>query len=285
MNTVKFFTRPRNILLSALAIIVALTLIKFVASGNILGAKTNVAVPTSTPISSPKATIQATASATPKTQTKTTPKSTYKIAMYGDSMVDTMGDNLEYLQKALSSIYPATKINLYNYGIGAQNVEAGVSRFEKEFNYKERKYPSIVDLKPDIIILGSFAYNPFSDHDAQKHLSLLSQLTTKALKVTPNLYLLAEIAPLKENFGKGEHGINWPEDMAAKQAAHIVEQLENAENLAKTRKIALVDAFAETQQNGKFGHVSYVNGDDGIHPSVAGHVLMANLIARTLVFK
>ena len=35
-------------------------------------------------------------------------KSLYTIAIFGDSMVDTMGENLEYLQKILSHKYPNT---------------------------------------------------------------------------------------------------------------------------------------------------------------------------------
>lgn len=280
MSLAKFFSNPRNIIAATVIVILALILLKIATSPKVLGQNSQEPYPSASTVPTP--TTEATTSASP--ETKTTPKSSYKIAVYGDSMVDTMGENLEFLQKALLSIYPATTFNFYNYGIGSQNVENGLTRFEKEFANKERKYPSIVELKPDIIVLGSFAYNPFPQHDAQKHLTLLGQLATKSLKVTPNVYLLAEIAPLKENFGKGEHGVNWPPETAAAHGAKIVEQLENAQNLAKAKNLTLVDAFSQTQENGKFGSVAYVDGNDGIHPSVRGHVLMANMIARGIKF-
>ena len=166
---------------------------------------------------------------TPTSTPKPTPtpfvlkKASYTIAIFGDSMVDTMGEKLEILQKILDSKYPRTKFNLYNYGIGGQNIEQGLARFESSFENRERQYPPIPALVPDVLIIGSFAYNPFSTHDRNKHYSLLKDLITKAKNVSSNVYLLAEIAPLKIGFGKGKNGVNMPEDVAFEQASHIVD--------------------------------------------------------------
>ena len=103
--------------------------------------------------------------------------------------------------------------------------------------------------------------------------------------LTQNVYILSEIAPLKEGFGKGPGGVNWPLDLSYKQAQNIVEQLENAVNVSKVENITLINAYKESLIKGKFGNPVYVSGNDGIHPSVEGHVLMANLIARTINLK
>ncbi|MDO8460955.1 MAG: hypothetical protein Q7S38_00780, partial [bacterium] len=118
------------------------------------------------------------------------PKESYIIALYGDSMIDTMGEKLEILQKELYRSYPKTTFKLYNYGIGAQNIETGTARFENDFTNKERVYPPITTIKPDIIILGTFAYNPFVPHDLEKYKSQLTILVQKAKNVTPQVYLL-----------------------------------------------------------------------------------------------
>lgn len=287
MSNASFVKNPGNLILLTAAIIIALVLVKFITSGQVLGQKTNTPqspIASTSPTFSPMPTIEAISTTSPNIETKTTPRTSYTIAIYGDSMVDTMGDNLEYLQKALFAIYPATNFKLYNYGIGSQNIEDGITRFENDFNYKERKFPSIVNLKPDIIVLGSFAYNPFSIHDVQKHFNLLNQLALKAKKVTSQVYLLAEVAPLGQDFGKGEHGVNWPNDQAKNQALRIIDLLINVQKLSDAKNIPIFDAFSQTQQDDKFGSKSYVDDKDGIHPSVRGHVLMANLIARTLKF-
>lgn len=211
-------------------------------------------------------------------------KSSYSIAIFGDSMVDTMGENLEYLQKILSSKYPNTAFKLYNYGIGGQNIEQGLARFESSFTNRERNFPPIPALNPDILIIGSFAYNPFSTHDRNKHYLLLRELLAKAKQMPSDIYLLAEIAPLKNGFGVGKNGVNMPADVAYEQALHIIEQLDDAENLSAAENTPLINAYYVSKIDGKFGDPYYVNGDDGIHPSVAGHALTAQLIAVKIRF-
>lgn len=212
-------------------------------------------------------------------------KASYTIAVFGDSMVDTMGDKLEFLEKSLSGKYHETKFNLYNYGIGGQNVEQGLARFESTFNNKERQYPPLPTLSTDVIIIGSFAYNPFSPHDKNKHYTLLSQLVAKAKNITPNTYLLAEIAPLKTGFGKGKNGVNWTDDERYQHAVKIIEQLDDAVSVSSLHNIRLINAYYESRIDGQFGDSYYINPDDGIHPSAAGHAFMANFITQSLEFE
>ena len=213
-------------------------------------------------------------------------KSVYTIAIFGDSMVDTMGENLEYLQKSLKAKYPQTSFNLYNYGIGGQNVAQGQERFGRAFSYQGRTYSPITQIKADVIIVGSFAYNPFASHDKQRHLEVLANLVGEAKATGAQVYLLAEIAPLEVGFGVGPSGINWPAELADMQAQHVVEQLANVFFLSKSLNVPLINAYGLSKDtDSKFGMKVYVNGSDGIHPSVQGHVLMSNLIATSLKLK
>lgn len=209
-------------------------------------------------------------------------KSSYVVAIYGDSMIDTMGEHLEHLQVALKQIYPNIIIKYYNYGVGSENVSMGLARFDKPLLYKERNYPPISEVNADILILGSFSYNPYSPHDPEKHKLELIKLVSHAKKVTSKVYLLTEIAPLNNGFGKGERGVNWGEDRARKQAGDIIEQLDDTVSLAKGLNIPLINVYHLSQTDGKFGSSIYVNSDDGIHPSDYGHKFMADLIAKTI---
>lgn len=211
-------------------------------------------------------------------------KASYTIAVFGDSMVDTMGENLEYLQKILDSKYPQANFNLYNYGIGGQNVEQGLARFESSFVNRERNFPPIPALVPDVLIIGSFAYNPFPTHDRNKHYTLLKDLITKAKNVSSHVYLLAEIAPLKTGFGKGKNGVNMSDTTASEQAIRIIEQLDDVINLSKAENIPLINVYYESRVDGSFGDPYFVNNDDGIHPSEAGHSFTARLIVEKIKF-
>jgi len=212
-----------------------------------------------------------------------TAKKLYTVAIIGDSMVDTMGEVLEYLDTELKKKYPETKFLLYNYGTGAQNIEAGLNRFSSKFKYQARDYQSIPELRPDILIVASFAYNPFTPHDRDKHWLTLTKLVQTAKQYTPRVYMMAEIAPLRKDFGKGPNGVNWSEDANYEHSLRIIQQLENTLGLAKTLNIPLIDAFTPSfHSEDREGKREYVNPSDGIHPSVEGHKFMAEKIAETI---
>lgn len=213
-------------------------------------------------------------------------KSKYTIALYGDSMVDTMGEVGEYLEHALKKMYPQTNFLIYNYGVGSQNARDGLDRFYKRLDYQSRHYPSIAEIKPDIIIMGSFAYNVFTPHNRDRHWITLTQLVQEAQKTEADVYMLAEIAPLRNKFGVGPHGVNWDTDTVYKHSGNIIEQLENVIGLSATLHVPLIDAFTPSKKEfDNEGKSEYVNTDDGIHPSVAGHEFMADLIAHKLELK
>jgi hypothetical protein len=211
-------------------------------------------------------------------------KGSYRIAVFGDSMVDTMGELLEYLDHELKRRYPTTTFGLYNYGVGAQNIDEGRARFNSEFSYSTRKYPPLPLINADIIIIGSFAYNPFSPHDRDRHWLGLTHLVQEAQKTGADVYILAEIAPLKIGFGKGPNGVNWSDSTSYQHANRIIDQLENAVGLANTLRVPLINVYAQSQGEDieKSGKRKYVNPSDGIHPSVEGHEFTAKIIVDTI---
>lgn len=269
-------------IITTLLVIGVIALLLFLFRQNFSNQSTTVIVSPTAKLLTPTPTLKVIKpSASPTPQTFATKKKQYSIALIGDSYIDTMGENMEYLDKALSKRYPATKFTLYNYGIGAQNVEMVSERFESSFTNREKNYPPIPSINADIIILGSCAYNPFDPHDRDRHYKGLIQLIEKAKATGTQVYVLREIAPLKEDFGKGPHGINISPQAAAEHSQRITEQLENAKNAASATNVGLIDAHTPSLSQGE-GYRPYVNADDGIHPSVMGHTFMANLISRTL---
>jgi len=210
-------------------------------------------------------------------------KEEYTIAVYGDSMEDTMGEVLEYLEHELTARYPDTKFNLYNYGMGSNNVLDGMARFNRPFVYQDRDYRSLKDIKPDIIIMGSFGYNVLTPHDRNAHWLGLTRLVEEAEKITPTVYMLAEIAPKRRGFGFGPNGVNWEPATAFEHTGKIMEQLENAIGLSSALHVPLIDAYTPSlQENKREGKSELINPSDGIHPSVEGHEFTAKIIADTI---
>jgi hypothetical protein len=256
-----------------------------VSNEQVLGIQTSdeTPSPTATPLPSPSLTPISLSTIAPQVPTPTVTylkphaKNDYKIAVYGDSMVDTMGERLEYLEHSLKKIYPNVNFTLYNYGKGSENVEMGLNRWNNALNYQDRHYPSIVDLRPDIIVIGSFAYNPFSPYIRDRHWVGLTKLVETAKTVTPNVYMLAEIVPLRSNFGKGVNGVNWDESTAYEHSGRIIEQLENVVSLSGNLNVPLIDVYRQS-----IGHSGLTNPSDGIHPSVSGHEFTSDIIANII---
>jgi lysophospholipase L1-like esterase len=209
-------------------------------------------------------------------------KTSYTIAAFGDSMIDTMGENMDYLQNSLKTKYPGTNFKLYNYGIGSQNVVEGLNRFHSAFNYKTRQFPPIDQIQADVIILGSFSYNPLSPYDRVSHQQKLAALINEARSTHAAIYILAEIAPLKTGFGKGPGGIDWQDDMIKTHVEHIIEQLDDTVSTAQSQQVYLINAYKASQVDGKYGNRLYVTTHDGIHPSVEGQIFVAQMIASSL---
>lgn len=223
---------------------------------------------------------------TPTIQTYSTPKSSYRIAVIGDSMVDTMGERMEYLEHALKARYPRTQFELYNYGRGSERVSDGLKRIDNHFANNDRRYDPLTSIHPDIIIVGSFAYNPYFPPNASQHHQDLLTLVERMKQITPAVYQLIEIAPLRTGFGTGPNGVNWDANTAYSHTGFILEQIDSAKQVAKELNIPLIDAFSPsvTKADGS-GRSDLISTDDRIHPSVAGHQFMAEIIAKKLVFR
>ncbi len=213
-------------------------------------------------------------------------KDHYKIAIVGDSMVETMGDNLEYLATALNEKYPDTEFEMYNYGVGSENVIQGSDRLVKSFAHGKRNYPPITEVKPDVIIVGSWAYNPPAEYDKNVHWNYLAGIINKSKEISKKVYVLAEIAPLEEGFGKGPKGVNWPAELITFHIQKIVELMQNARHLPNALDVGLIDVYSQTtQDNSPYGKDEYVDASDHIHPSALGHTITAEAIRDTIVLE
>lgn len=224
-----------------------------------------------------------TENATSNEDSKSTKKS-YIIALYGDSMLDVLGDETAYFEQKLKEKHKDVSFAFYNYSMGAQNVEDGLLRFDEPFEYRTRAYQPIDRLVPDVILLGSFAYNPFAPHDRDKHWLTYAKLIEEAKRLGSQVYVVAEIAPLRYDFGNGPQGVNWERAVAYEHSGKIIQQLENALGLARNFNVDYVDTFTPSIANDgrKEGKPEYVSSLDGIHPSKEGSHFMIDLIVKTI---
>ena len=207
------------------------------------------------------------------------------VAVVGDSMTDLMGPNLPYLKAELEKYYPKAQFNLLNYGVGAENIEKGLARIKGEYDYQDRHYSALAQVNPDIVVIESFAYNPFEDSSGEliRHWSgLVAMVDFVKANTKAQIIIMATIAPTKAQFGQGPNGVNWPADLAWQQAERINGLLENTVVFSQKANLPLVDVYHQTLLADGEGNLAYINSGDHIHQNETGNNLIARLLAEKI---
>ena len=216
-------------------------------------------------------TVEATPTPTPiilKTATKS-----YTIAFLGDSMIDTMGPGLPAVQNNLTHLYPSTHFTLLNYGVGATNIDYGIERITSDYTYLGNHIPSLASTHPDIVVLESFAYNPFpNENGVDRHWLALAHAVDTIHATIPGakIIIAATIAPHKSDLISPDH-------------KNVIQSyLESTIAFAKSQHLPLADAYhASLDANGD-GILSYINSGDHIHYSDSGRALFAKIVVNAL---
>lgn len=210
-----------------------------------------------------------------------TSKSSYTIAVLGDSMVDTLGPGVPHLVDALKNIYPRTTFTIYNYGVGGTNIDYGLERLTSDYLYLDTPVPALVNRYPDIVVVESFGYNPYSfDEGAlEKHWLQLAAIVDTLSNRIPNVKIIiaSTIAPDALTFGDGVASFA-PQDKTNRTAT-IKKYLENAVKFAQSQNLPLADAYTPSLA----APLRYINPGDHIHPSEEGKKLFAQKVAEAII--
>lgn len=195
------------------------------------------------------------------------------ITLFGDSMIQTMGE-AKTLKNYLEEEYQDLQIRIINLGVGATTVENGLSRVQ-----------TIIDSRPDIVILESFSYNHLSKDGAglSRHKEVLAEIIS-SLKQSgiAKIVILATIAPVELYAQDASESAGWSPSFRREEADWIKRYLENSVELANLQNLPLVNAYKASLGQDGYGKAFYVNPKDDIHPSDAGHDFVSWLIFEKL---
>jgi hypothetical protein len=208
-----------------------------------------------------------------------------KIAVLGDSMIDTLEPNIPQLESALKQFYPYYKFNIINHGAGGSNIENGLFRLLNDYEYLGTKRSSIISQKPDIIVVESFAYNNFGNSQSgiDRQWLALGAITTNIRQLLPNtkIFLAATIAPNSIIFGNSIPGTQFTSLDKIEKSTNIKLYLENLINFATSQHFPLADAYHPSLVNGE-GNKNLISSRDHLHPSGYGGQLFCNTVAKTI---
>lgn len=207
------------------------------------------------------------------------------IALLGDSMTDTLQSGLPQLDKLLKVAYPDYTFSLLNYGQGGTDIESGLFRLTNTTTYLGREYPSVLSYKPDILVVESFGYNPWSweKFDLDRQWLTIAKIidTVKANSPDTKIILASSIAPNTKIFGDG--ALNWNNNDKWKKATTIKLYLQNMVNFATSQNYPLADAYHPSLDSSQEGMEKYINEGDHLHPSEEGKQLFSQKIVEAII--
>jgi len=215
---------------------------------------------------------------TASAQKMSTASGNLKIALLGDSMIDTFVFDPKILKGALAKFWPNVSFEILNYGVGATNAEYGLKRLSESYTYQGKTIPSLLSQNPDIVVVESFAYNH------PKELSQNSQTLSKIISTIQNqskakIYFLVTIAPDKKIYANGIAGINWTAEQRKIEAQRVIDFLRDAVAFAQNQGLPLINAYQKSLDWEGDGNQTYINSDN-IHPSDEGKLFLAGLVAE-----
>jgi len=211
-------------------------------------------------------------------------KTTYSIAILGDSMVDTLGSDLEVFRVMLKSGFPKYSFALLNYGQGSTDLEKGLERLTKTTKYLDKNFPPLLSFQPDILVVESFAYNHWSGElsDINRQWITIAKIIDVIKEKSPKteIILAATIGPDSETYADGKLNLT----KAQKEEASLVTRayLQNLINFANSQKYPLADAFTPSLDNKGNGKSDYINQSDHLHPSSKGAELFFEKILEAI---
>jgi len=236
-----------------------------------------VAIPTPTSVPTPQPSPPATAGAAKK--------KSYTIAFLGDSMIDTMGPGLPAVNNTLSTTYPTANFTLVNYGVGGTNIDYGIERITNGYTYLGNQIPSLTSTHPDIVVVESFAYNPFPVATGiDRHWMALAKAVDTIRQNLPGakIIIAASIAPNSTAFGDGAAGLAFSAQDKIERTTVIKQYLDSTVKFAASQHLPLADAYHASLNSSGDGILTYINGGDHIHYSDAGRVLFAQKIVAAI---
>lgn len=213
-------------------------------------------------------------------------KEKVKVAVLGDSMVDTLGPGIPCLEEKLETYFFAHDFDVYNCGVGSSDLEYALERLTNSYEYEDMQFPPVLSLEPDILIIESFAYNNFGygQEGLDRQWLLISQIIEKVHEVSPSteVILATTIGPNSKIYGDGISGVHWNQAQKLVKAETVRNYLENMVDFAQSQGYPLADTYHDSTNIAGEGRRIYINPDDNLHPSDDGKELFCEKVFKEI---
>ena len=207
----------------------------------------------------------------------------YKLALIGDSMIDTLSENI--CQKSFVSYFPQTNFQLLKYGYGSTTIESALKRLTEMTVYLGKNYSSVLSQNPDLIVIESFAYNNYGNSESgiNRYRQALSDIIKVIKTQSPKtkIVLAATIAPNSISFGNGLKDVHFSALEKIEKTSTIKLYLQNIINYGNENNLPVANAYQSSLFNQE-GLESLISSGDHLHPSPLGTQLFCDTLAKTI---
>jgi lysophospholipase L1-like esterase len=197
-----------------------------------------------------------------------------KIAVFGDSMIETLGPDITALKNSLKQYFPQQIFSFSNFGQSSTTLDKAVA-----------KLPEIIAQQPDIVVIESFAYNNYGNTQSgfDKQWQQLSDTTSKIKNSLPKakIIIASTVSPNSIVFGNGIKDLHLSALDKIERTSTIKLYLQNAINFATSLGFPLADAYHPSLNNND-GSREFISSTDNLHPSASGATLFADVLADTI---
>ena len=211
-------------------------------------------------------------------------KEAYTFILVGDSMVDTLGENLTQLRRELKGYYPEKTFGLFNYGFGSTTLTSLMDRLTTTTEYRGKKFEPILNRQFDVIIIESFGHNPLSQYEIEEGLRKQEQILTETVERIQNghpdsvIVFLATIGANKNNYALGVKDLSMEQrqEWAEERNSYIRNHIE----YANEHNIPVINVYEQSFNRAGVVDPAFINPDSWIHPSQLGIHLISESIAE-----
>ncbi len=202
---------------------------------------------------------------------------TMRIVLYGDSMTEYLHTPPRVLAGMLQAQNPGRAFEILNYGVGATRAELVLYRLRYEFWHGRQRMLPLPVLKPDALVLESYAFNNSNDQAAglENFTRIWDEILETCRELAPHsrLICLVTIASTPQPPGEMANRLFFhagPEIFANRHHWREIYQ-ERFIEWATRRRVDLVNVRKDVQSAAAAGTPpTHWIAADGVHPNPAG---------------
>lgn len=213
---------------------------------------------------------------------------TFKIALVGDSIFDSWGDDCPEMSQELKRLYSHSDFLIENHGLAGSRAGHALWRVSNDYPKDGRLCRCLSMFNPHVTVIDSFAYSNRTDgpEGMSEYRDVLRRLVDEIRTTTASQILFClSIPPHRDRFLETTPSyFNTSRATRQRMADDVKLYLDEARRIAQDEGWPIADVAIDIEKRVLAGENmrQFINQSDSLHPSRYGFQTMATLITRAI---